>query len=68
LSKDNYDGSINGLKTWFENAAIDWRKNYFQYTDESGSEYDVRLWDEVFSMEEYASNRYRIRILLREEI
>lgn len=68
LTKDNYDGTVNGLKTWFETAAIDWRKNSFTLVDETGTSYTVRLMNPEFDMQEYSPGRYRITLTLRKEI
>ena len=67
LSKDNYDGSVNGLKTWFEDSNINWCATSFTLTDENGVAHTVRLWQKAFDMPEHGSSRYSIAFTLLEE-
>ena len=67
LSKDNYDGSVNGLKTWFEDSNINWCENSFILTDENGVAHTVRLWQKGFDMPENSSGRYSVSLTLLEE-
>ena len=64
LSKDNYDGAINGIKTWFENANINYSENSFTLTDEVGETHTVRLWQDKLNIQKVSSGRYQIKILL----
>lgn len=66
LSKDNFDGAINGLKTWFESATINWCANSFTMTDERGAAIVVRLWQKRFDMSEHGSSRFGISLTLIE--
>jgi len=67
LSKDNYDGSVNGLKTWFESSQVNWCENSFTLTDENGVAHAVRLWQKGFDMPENSSSRYSVGLTLLEE-
>lgn len=67
LSKDNYDGAINGLKTWFEDSNINWCENSFTLTDEDGNTHTVRLWQKNFDMPENSNSRYSVGLTLLEE-
>jgi len=67
LSKDNYDGTTNGLKTWFESSTINWCENNFTLTDESGVSHTVRLWQNKFDMQESSSGRWNISFTLLKE-
>lgn len=67
LSRDNYDGTVNGLKTWFENALINWSENNFTLVDEEGNSLTVRLWQDNFNPQEESANRYSISLTLLKE-
>lgn len=67
LSRDNYDGTINGLKTWFESSQINWSENNFVMIDEMGISHTVRLWQKQFSMKQDSPNRYSITLTFLEE-
>jgi len=67
LPKDNYDGSINGLKTWFSNSIINWLANSFTLLDENGISYTVRLWQNKFKTIKSSNERYVIELLLKKE-
>ena len=67
LSKDNYDGTVNGLKTWFESSTINWCANSFNMTDENGINRSVRLWQIKFSMARDHGGRYSVSFILKEE-
>lgn len=67
LSKDNYDGATNGLKTWFEDSTINWCENNFTLTDENGATHTVRLWQDKFDMRMTSNGRYTISLTLLEE-
>ena len=67
LSKDNYDGTVNGLKTWFASTAINYCANNFTMTDEKGGTHTVRLWQNKFTMSNDVANRYGISLILLEE-
>ncbi len=67
LSKDNYDGSVNGLKTWFEDGNINWCENSFTLTDENGVAHTVRLWQKNFDMPENSNGRYSVGLTLLEK-
>jgi len=67
LSKDNYDGAINGLKTWFENANINWMENSFTLTDENGASHTVRLWSKRWRMIRGRGGRYSVTLPLLKE-
>jgi len=66
LSKDNYDGAINGLKNWFESSQINYSENSFTLIDELGYSRTVRLWQGEFDMPENFSGRYSIKLTLKE--
>lgn len=65
LSKDNYDGTINGLKTWFSSSTINWSFNTFTLVDENGINHIVRLWQDDFDMQMDSSGRYSLKLLLK---
>lgn len=67
LSKDNYDGVVNGLKTWFQDSNINWAQNNFTLTDESGTDHTMRYWADDFDMPADADNRYSITLILLKE-
>ncbi len=67
LSKDNYDGTVNGLKTWFEDANINWMVNNFTLTDENGQAHTVRLWNKKWRMSADRGGRYSITLRLLKE-
>ena len=67
LSKDNYDGSTNGLKTWFQATAINYAENNFTLVDENGVSHTVRLWQNKFKIIKDSSERYHFQIKLLEE-
>lgn len=67
LSADNYDGTVNGLKTWFESATINWSAASFTMVDEDGTSHTVRYWRDDFDMPEVSPNRYEITIELKKE-
>ncbi len=67
LTKDNYDGTVNGLKIWFENALIDWTLNSFTMIDEAGIINTVRLWQKDFTMPLKSNSRYLIGLTLKLE-
>lgn len=67
LSKDNYDGATNGLKTWFSSSQVNWMANNFTMIDENGVSHTVRLWDKKFKFQTLGSGRYNISIKLLKE-
>ena len=67
LSVDNYNGSVNGLKTWFESSQVNWSMNNFTLTDENGVAHTVRLWQKSFNMPRHGSGRYSISLILLKE-
>ena len=67
LTVDNYNGTVNGLKTWFEDALIDWTLNSFTLINEAGETLTVRLWQKKFSMGLKSNSRYSVNLLLKIE-
>ena len=67
LSQDNYDGSVNGLKTWFEDSNINWSENSFTMTDEAGTAWTVRLWQSDFKMPKMRGGRFMVELILKVE-
>ncbi len=67
LTKDNYDGVVNGLKTWFESTQINWAENSFTMTDESQVVHTVRWWQKKFGMPLSAAGLYSISFILLKE-
>jgi len=67
LSKDNFDGTVNGLKTWFQSTQINYSEYNFTLTDENGVTHTVRLWDDNFEMGKDVSGRYFVTIKLLKE-
>ena len=67
LTKDNYDGATNGLKTWFQTSEINWSANSFTLNDENGVDHTVRFWQGNFSMPRTSSGRYQIQLIFKEE-
>jgi len=65
LSKDNYDGSTQGIKTWFETSTINWSSASFTLKDEFGTDYLARLWQNKFSVKARPNSRYDITIILK---
>lgn len=64
LTKDNFDGAVNGLKTWFSSTVINWCENSFTLIDESGVSHTVRLWQKQFNMPENSNGRYSVSFTL----
>lgn len=67
LSYDNYLGTVNGLRTWFESSQINYMENSFTMIDEFGLTHTVRLWQNKIKMDMNAAGRYTIGIDLLEE-
>ncbi len=67
VPRDNYNGTINGIKSWFENSNVNWSKNSFTMIDERGVTLTVRLWQDDFNMPEQWANRHNVSILLKVE-
>lgn len=67
LSKDNYNGTVNGLYTWFSSSTINWSEANFTLTDEKGVTHTVRLWQTNFDMPQNEGGRYSISLTLLEE-
>jgi hypothetical protein len=68
LSKDNYDGAVNGLSTWFNSSQINWCSNSFTMVDESGVSHTVRLWQTNWDMpRDINNNRYSVVFILKKE-
>lgn len=67
LSKDNYNGAVNGLYTWFASSTINWCENSFTLVDEYGSSHTVRLWQKEFDMQQVGPNRYQLSLTLLKE-
>lgn len=67
ISKDNFDGATNGLKTWFESSQVNWSENSFTLLDEDNVEHTVRLWQDELNVEEISPNRYQVTLLFKEE-
>lgn len=67
LSRDNYDGATNGLKTWFESSQINWRMNSFTMVDELGESRTVRLWQDNITYTVDGFDQYTIRFRLKVE-
>lgn len=67
LSRDNYDGSANGIKTWFENPTISWSLHPFTMVDEFGLTHSVRLWQNEFAVNAKPNGRYDISLTLKVE-
>jgi hypothetical protein len=68
LSKDNFDGTVNGLKTWFQSTQINYSEYSFTLIDEDGVSHTVRLWDDDFEMGKDVSGRYFVTIKLLKEL
>lgn len=66
LTRDNYDGTINGLKTWFESSTINYSLNSFTLIDENGYEHTVQLWQDDLDFSENISGRYSVKMDLKE--
>ncbi len=64
LSRDNYDGTVNGLKTWFEDSTINWSANNFTLVDENNVSWTVRLWQKKFNMKNLGNDRYSVELVL----
>jgi len=67
LSKDNFDGSVNGLKTWFASTQVNYSANNFTMIDETGASKTVRLWQDKMSWGVNVAGRYSIELNLIEE-
>ncbi len=67
VPKDNYDGTVNGIKTWFEDSNVNWSENSFTMIDERGNTLTVRFWQDGFSMPEAWAHRHNVSILLKVE-
>ena len=67
LTKDNYDGTVNGLKTWFEDSNINWMENNFTLIDEKGVSHTVRLYQKKFDMKMDSNGRYSVSLKFIEE-
>lgn len=67
LSKDQYDGTVNGLETWFSSSQVNWAANSFTMTDEEGNTHTVRFWQNSFQMTRDAGGRYTVSFVLLKE-
>jgi len=67
LTRDNYDGVVNGLKTWFSNSNINWAKNSFTMRDENNEVFTVRFWQDDFDMPNEEGDVYSISLILKKE-
>lgn len=67
LTKDNYDGSTNGLKTWFESTQVNWSANSFTMLDEENVSHTVRFWQGSFDMPTKANGRFSFKLVLKDE-
>jgi len=67
LTKDNYDGATNGLRTWFEDSNIDWCMNNFTLVDENSVSYTVRLWQKKFTVKKHSNDRYSLSLIFKIE-
>ena len=67
LTKDNYDGTANGLRTWFNNSNINWSKYSFTLVDEDGVSHTVRLWQNRFKMGVDNAGRYSVKLIFKVE-
>jgi len=67
LSKDMYNGTVNGLETWFSSSEVNWAENSFTMTDETGATHTVRLWQKKFGMTADQGGRYGVSIVLLKE-
>ena len=67
LTKDNYNGTVNGLYTWFNDSNINWMENSFTMIDEQGVSHTVRLYQKKFDMKMDSNGRYSIALKFIEE-
>ncbi len=67
LSRDNYDGTVNGLKTWLKASQINWAENAFTLIDSDQRELTVRYWADNFDMPPASFNRYDVTLTLKVE-
>ena len=67
LTKDNFDGTINGLRTWFQNALINWSQFSFTMVDEAGATHTVRYWTDKFRMPMAVNGLFSITFELLKE-
>lgn len=67
LTKDNYDGTVNGLKTWFEDSTINWLESSFTMVDENNVSHTIRLWQDKFEMSMSSNGRYSIFLIFKED-
>ena len=67
LTSDNYDGTVNGLVTWFETSEVNWSANNFTLVDELGVSHTVRFWQKEFAMPKQIGGRYSIELILLKE-
>jgi len=67
ISKDNIDGAINGLRTWFEASQVTWALNSFTMINERGINQTIRWWDKSFKIKEVSPNRYDVSFIVKVE-
>lgn len=67
VSKDNFNGSVNGLKTWFDNSLINYSENNFTLVDENGETSTVRLWADNFEIDETQPGLFSLELTLLKE-
>lgn len=67
LTRDNYDGATNGIKTWLSSSTINWSENSFTLVDERGDTHTVRYWSDTFDMPRVYGNRYSTTLTLLKE-
>ncbi|NOY60294.1 MAG: hypothetical protein GXO75_15400 [Calditrichaeota bacterium] len=67
LTRDNFDGTVNGLKTWFENSSINYSENNFTMVDETGQSRTVRLWQDDLDIKETSPGVFQVTLTLLEE-
>lgn len=64
LTRDSYDGTVNGIKSWFKNSAINFAENNFTIEDEHGESFTVRYWAGNFDMQETGENNFSVKLKL----
>jgi len=67
LPRDNYDGTVNGIKTWLSSSVINWSAASFTLVDERGDTHTVRYWADEFDMPRVYANRYSTTLTLLKE-
>jgi hypothetical protein len=67
LTRDNYQGSVNGLRTWFMDSNINGAETSFTFIDENNETHTVRLWQTKINFQLDGFDSYSVSFVLKKE-